>query len=57
MTAAHRERLKIVAYVQRRAVEGERVLKRNGQLRAEEAQMWKRRVTELANEIEQGLHL
>jgi hypothetical protein len=54
---ASKERLRIVAYLQRRAVEGERVLKRNGQLRAAEARHWRRRVAALADEIEQGMHL
>jgi hypothetical protein len=56
-TAAERERLKIVAYVQRRAAEGERVLKRDGRLRAEEADYFRRRVSALADEIERGFHL
>lgn len=56
-TAAERERLRVVAYVQRRAAEGEAVLKRSGQLRAAEARQFKRRLTAIADEIEQGLHL
>lgn len=55
-TVAQRERDRIVAYILGRAAEGERVLKRNGTLRAEEAQMFKRRVSAIADEIEQGMH-
>lgn len=48
---------KIVAYLESRAADAERVLVRKGLLDAEGAATFRRHVVELAAEVKQGFHL